>query len=596
MKKKILIDIPKYEDLKKFNLDELESLAYTIRVKLIELSKEKHIHLSSNLGIVELSIALLYLYNSPNDKIIYDTGHQCYVHKILTNRYSKMRSIKDFGGLSGFQEPKESAHDFVSLGHSGTSISIAQAANELEDNYKSRYIPVIGDASLQSGVALEALNNIAFNKTKMLIVINDNGMSISKNVGQINYLLSKLKKNHNGIENEKLQNLTLKLKNKLNFHCSSKDFFEIWGFKYFFVSNGHNIKELVNILKKAKYESKFGPVILHVKTIKGYGIKKAEEDVSGKYHAIHLDQPKKTKLTYGFLASNIISDLLKNDNNIFIYNPAMSYSSGFYTFHKNNPKHFEDVGIAEQHAVAKAIGASLVNKKVFVNIYSTFLQRAYDFVYDIARLRLPVGFLLDRADISYVDGNTHHGIYDLAFLKAFNNTIITSPSNSYELDKLIRMSYLNNKNPFFIRYSNDECPIVDEFKDFEFGDWIWVNKRLGSKKCIISYGNIINELKKEINENHDFDLINAIFINNYNPNMVLKILNKYKTIFVVEKVVDTGCLANDLINIIYENNLKTKVIKINIKNNFIEFGNKIDVDKMLGFDVKNIMDIVTKTH
>lgn len=596
MKKKILIDIPKYKDLKRFNISELESLAYTIRVKLIELSQSKQIHLSSNLGIVELSIALLYLYNSPIDKIIYDTGHQSYVHKILTNRFSSLKAIRDMNGLSGFQEPNESVHDFVSLGHSGSAISIAQGANEHEQNFKARYVPVVGDAALSSGVAFEALNNIAFNNTKMLIVINDNGMSISQNVGKLHELLSRQNKSSVKIDNETLTNLTYKIKSKLNLNCTIKDFFEVWGFKYIGIIDGHDIKELVNAIKKAKYEAKFGPVILHVKTIKGFGLQDAENDLDGQYHSIKLDNTVKKNKTYGYVASKVLEQLINDNKDLFVYNPAMTYSSGFYKYSIKYKNHYEDLGIAEEHAVAKAIGTALVNKKVFVNIYSTFLQRAYDFFYDAARLELPITFLLDRSDLSYGDGNTHHGIYDVSYLKAFNNVTICQPSNAYELETLIHMAYQNQKNPFVIRYSNDTCPINDDYFEFQYGDWVWINKKLGSKKCIISYGDMINEFKKYINENHDFDLINAIFITNYNKNNLIKTLNKYKTIFVVEKIVDTGCLANDLINFAYKNNLKVNIVKFNIKNNYIQYGNKTEINKILGFDAQDIIKKICKTH
>lgn len=595
--KKALINIPKYSDFKRFNVNELESLAFSIRHKLIELAKEKPIHLSSNLGIVELSIAILFLYNSPNDKIIYDTGHQSYVHKLLTDR--NIDDIREIDGCSGFQNPNESIHDFVSAGHSSTSLSLASGAKEHWNNNKNNFVVIIGDASIANGLAYEALNNIAFNKTPMLIIINDNEMSISKSVGRMSVLLSRMK------FGEKIDIDKNNIKNKINFRFSNnkktiktaKDFFESMGFCYFGMFDGNNLKETLNVIKKAKQEAKFRPTILHLKTKKGYGLKQAELDFEGQFHSLKLSE-NENKLTYGKCAANILSKFVKINDNFLVLNPAMILPSGFLEFSKKYPKHIEDTGISESHTITKACGIALANKKVFVNIYSSFLQRGYDnLLHDVARTNSPITFLIDRADLSYQDGNTHHGIYDIGFVKTFNNAIITSPSNSFELEKLICFSWEYN-GPFFIRYSKDECPIIEKNNatNFDFGDWIWIFKKLGAKKCIISYGNIINELVKEINDSHDFDLINAIFVTGYRKQMILKILNKYKHIFVVEKVVDNGCLGNDLIQIAFEHKINVKITKINIKDNFIEYGIKKVIDKKLKIDVESIIRQVVKAN
>lgn len=610
MEKKVLIDIPSYEDLKKYNISELKALSYTIRRKIIDLSKSKSIHLSSNLGIVELSIALLYVFNSPNDQIVYDTGHQSYVHKILTNRSHVFESIRDENGLSGFQEPNESIHDFVSGGHTSTALSICEGANETELNIKKNYIPVVGDGALSSGLSFEALNNIAFNKTRMLIVINDNDMSISENVGALYTVLNDMKNSCFALKSDYLKNkmknknifqkidiLFKSINKKIKFDLNRNNFFEMFGFKYIGVIDGNDIKKTINALKKAQYFSKFGPTILHVKTKKGYGLKEAEADKDGFYHSIKLYSPYSSKLYYGEVAANFISKLVEYDKNIIVYNPAMTYSSGFKKFAKKYPNNFEDVGIAEEHLVTKASGASLVNRKVFVNVYSTFLQRAYDnILHDVYRLKLPIVFLIDRADISYQDGDSHHGIYDVSFLKTMQNNIITSPSNKFELEKLIKIAYLNNENPFFIRYPKEFCPEYSPNKDFEFGDWIWIIKKLGSKKCIISYGNIINEFITKTTDKMDFDLINAIFITSYKKDQVIKILKKYRTIFVAEKVIDNNCLANDLIQIAYENKIEIKIVKFNVKISEVGFGNKKSIDKKLNLDVDTIIKKVISTN
>ncbi|MDE6645971.1 MAG: 1-deoxy-D-xylulose-5-phosphate synthase, partial [Malacoplasma sp.] len=433
----------------------------------------KSLHFSSNLGIVELSLALLYVFDSPKDLILYDTGHQSYVHKMITNRWNKMDSIREYGGLSGFQNPSESEHDLISTGHSGNILSICQGYIENSENKNNFLIPVIGDAALSNGLAFEALNNISFNKTPMLIIVNDNGMSISKNVGGLHKMMSKIQMSKVVFWTEKFLKKSLyksefgkkiywfifKCFEKITGFFKEKNFFEKLGFHYFGVIDGNNLKKVIHVLKRLKNLVKFGPIILHVKTIKGYGLKEAESDESGLFHSLNLSKLSvKEDPSYGEVAANFLEKLILYNNNIKIINPAMTLSSSFLELSQKFPSNYEDVGIAEEHAITKAAGIALTNKKVFVSIYSTFLQRGYDNVFhDVSRLELPIVFLVDRADISYHDGDTHHGIYDLGFLKSIPNTVICSPSNKYELEKLISLGYENKKGPFFIRYSKDVC-------------------------------------------------------------------------------------------------------------------------------------------
>ncbi|MCF0217713.1 MAG: 1-deoxy-D-xylulose-5-phosphate synthase [Malacoplasma sp.] len=590
-----IYNIPSYLDFKKLNYEQLYSLSKLIRNELIKLSKHKKIHLSSNLGIVELSMGLLYEYDSPKDVILYDTGHQSYVHKMLTNRAHKMDSIRDYNGLSGFQSHKESIHDLISSGHSGSILSIAQGYSENRNNPSNNTIVVIGDAAISNGVCFEALNNIGYNQTPILIVINDNQMSISKNVGAIHNILNQLSSS----------NQTLNFTNNL---LSSKNFFEWMGFKYFYLKQGNNLKKVLQTLNKVKEYSNQMPTILHINTIKGFGFEDAENDVIGKYHSLQiknlettLNQDRKQSFSdtkkidckkpqnlFNNVVVNFLDKLLQIDNSIKIINPAMTYASGFLEFSERNEFNFEDVGIAEEHAVSKAAGIAITNRKVFVNIYSTFLQRAYDnILHDVARLRLPVVFLLESCDLSYGDGDTHHGIYDIGFLKSIPNTIITAPSNKYEVQKLISLAYENKHNPFFIRYAKDECVDVVQKKEFGFGSWVYVLKNIEAKTCVISYGNMINELNP-ILSNLRIDLINAIFITYYNVEFVTRILSLYKNVFVVEKVFDSNCLGDDLIKIAFDNKLNCKIQKINIATFEIGFGDKKSIDKKIGIDIDSI--------
>lgn len=551
----------KYEELKNKTIGELQSISNDVRKYLIELSKINSIHLSSNLGIVEISIGLLYCFDSPKDKIIYDTGHQCYVHKMITNRWDKIHTVRKQNGLSGFFEPSESIHDFVSLGHSGTSLSLASAiASTKEDKY---VISVVGDAALNNGMIFEALNDIGNRQTKMIIIINDNGMSISKNVGAINNMLN---------SNESL----------------IKSFFNSINLNYMGTYNGNDISLVVDMLKKAKTEVMNGPIVLHFKTTKGLGLKEAENDTVGMYHSNNKVSKKNNSKIYGDIAADKLIELLKLNNKIKILNPAMTLPTGFLNLATSYVNNYEDVGIAEEHAVTKASGYAINGYKTFIILYSTFLQRTYDqIMHDVSRLRLPITFLIDRCDISYGDGDTHHGIYDVAFIKTIPNSIISNASNNFVLTRLIDLSYENKSNPFFIRYTKENCALVNNYKNFNFGDWVYEIYNQ-TDFLIISYGHIINEIKEKIVKNNfNCDLINAIFIKPINSEKILKIISKYKKIFVFENVYYQNCLYDDIAIICFENNINIELISINIKKSEIGFGDKKTIDVNNGIDVDN---------
>ncbi len=595
--------IPSIKELKKYKLKDLKQLSKDIREVLQDLSNNKSIHFSSNLGIVELSIALLYVFDSPIDQIMYDTGHQSYVHKILTDRYNRISTIRDFNGLSGFQEPSESQHDFISTGHSGNILSITQGLNETKNN-DNYFIPIVGDASISNGLSFEALNNISFNSTKMLIVINDNEMSISKNVGTLHKMMSKIKTSNINFFGGNLFRQILGKKNwtrKIYFFFSSiaswfeqlftkNNFFISMNYKYIGPVDGHNIKKLIYSLKKAKFHCDNKPVVLHVRTKKGYGCNLAELDKLGKYHASSIKTlSTNSNLSFGDVAANYLFNLLKSDNNIYVLNPAMTYSTGFLEFAKIYPNNYEDIGIAEEHCVSKAVGICKNNKKVFVIIYSTFLQRTYDQLHhDVSRLDLPIIFLIDRADIAYGDGDTHHGIYDLSFLKTIPNSIITAPRNKYEMEKLMELSYLNKKHPFFIRYPKTDCINDDKNVSFNFGDWIYLQKKSKSKNLIISYGPIINDLLNHFS-NKNIDIVNSIFLTKYNENKVVSILKQYKTIYVVEKVYYQNNLFTDLVLIKNRYDINITIKSICIKNNKIGHGDKESIDKTIKMDLNSII-------
>lgn len=591
-------NIPNLKELKTYNVKQLKKLCADIREILVDLASKKSVHFSSNLGIVELSTALLYVFDSPNDQILYDTGHQAYVHKILTDRYKDIYSIRDFNGLSGFQEPNESVHDLISTGHSGNIISIAQGLNEAK-NSNNFYVPVVGDAAISNGLSFEALNSVSYRKTKMIIVINDNEMSISKNVGALHKMMSKFKTSGiNFFGGNILRKLLGKYEwtKKLYFFNSAilnwieqlfvkNNFFMSMNFKYIGPVDGHNIKKLIYAINKAKFHSQKKPVILHIKTKKGYGLKDAQFDKLGEFHASNSTNNDKQEISFGEIAANYISQKLTNDKNIYILNPAMTYSTGFLDIQNQYPNNYEDVGIAEEHCVTKAVGLTKQNKKVIAIIYSTFLQRTYDQLHhDISRLRLPITFLIDRADVAYGDGDTHHGIYDVAFLKTIPNTIITAPSNAFELKRLIELSLENKIDPFFIRYPKTKCIQLDNNLNFDFGDWILIQNN-NSKNVIITFGPIINTIK-EMYSKENVDIINAIFITKYDKDKVYQMLKKYNNIYVVEKIYHQNSLYFDLINMFYnDKKYHPNIISIAINKSEIGYGDKLNVDKKINFDI-----------
>lgn len=552
--------IPTLQELKKYNINELKELCVFIRNKIISLSFEKSIHLASNLGVVELSTSLLYVFDSPNDKIIYDIGHQTYTHKILTGRYINLESIASYNGLSMFQEPCESVHDLISSGHAGSILSIAQGYCEHKKN-NNFIVTVIGDASIVNGIVFEALNNISNNQTKIIIVLNDNGMSISSTVGGFK----------NSCNNNKIKN-----------------FFNSLDIEYIGIVDGNNIEELVNVFKKIKNSEINKPILIHVKTIKGLGETNAENDSLGKYHHTQIPIVEKNE-SYGYYANQYLQLKTSINNDIFVINPAMTYGSGFEEYAKNYKNNYEDVGICEEHALAKAVGIAKTNKKVFVVIYSSFLQRAYDQLHhDISRLNIPITLLIDKSEIAYKEGDTHHGIYDLAFLKTVPNTTITCPSSRYELNKLIDLSLLNTNNIFAIRYSKSKCIDRQHNIDFEYGDWIFMQKKDNSKTLIITYGDLVNNLVDYYN-NKEVDLLNAIFLTNYDKQNLIKILQNYKNIYVVENVYYVNNLYFDIVKLLYESKICLEIHSICITNSKIGFGQKDIIDKQINMDIESIV-------
>lgn len=616
---KILDTIKSYKDFKNVSDKYLKNLCDEIRAFILDLSTKKSIHLGSNLGIVEISVALSKVFDLDWDIIFYDTGHQSYVHKIITGRLDLMSTIRETNGLSGMQDLNESRYDYYSGGHAGNSLSIAQGYIESIytnenilftrwkkmlsrltsyeqnkknlkkiDKFKSKFnlkkkyvIPIIGDSAVANGLAVEALSDIAFRKKNPIIVINDNEMSISETVGSMARSISKIKINRlltwieknlyklfwNSEFGKNIYRFIYKLFHGAAKRISGSNIFTSLGYQYIGPINGHNIKDIIRAANKAKWYQKFQPVVLHFKTIKGLGLENPKKDKIGKNHASIDVNGINKKLTGEYLCEHLIS-LLAKENKIKVINPAMTYNSGFYKFSQIAKNIYFDVGISEEHAISLASGMALAGLKPFVVIYSTFLQRSYDqLIHDISRLNLPVTLLIDRAEISGGDGDSHHGIFDVAFLKTVPNSIISAPSNINELKALVDLSLENKDSLFAIRYPKHLDYIQQDAETIEFlknqikiRRWIinkYNNDGVDNKKIIITYGNWVNKFKEIIiKHNYKIDLANAIFIKGYDKNQIKDIFKKYSYIYVFEEIYGDFGLADDFLKESQNNNAK----------------------------------------
>ena len=471
------------EDVKNLNLQEKKQLAEDIRKYILEVVSQNGGHLASNLGVVELTIALHSVFNEPVDKIVWDVGHQTYVHKILTGRKEELKNIRKLGGIAGFPKTKESAYDCFNTGHSSTSISAALGMARARDlkGENNSVVAVIGDGALTGGMAIEALNDAGFSKCKMTVILNDNEMSISPNIGGLNMFLSKLrtkklytKSNISGkkiigkipVVGKLIVKIVQRLKRSVKQLIIPKMFFEDIGFTYLGPVDGHNIEQLENILKLSKQVDT--PVLIHVLTKKGKGYKIAEENPD-KFHAtgpfdLKTGKPKKAKgLDYSKVFGNKLVEMAEKNDKIVAITASMKDGTGLTKFQKQFPKRFFDIGIAEQHAITLAAGMATQGLIPVVPIYSSFYQRAYDqVIHDIAIQNLHVIMCVDRAGIVGADGETHQGLLDMAFFRLVPNLIIMAPKDFKELEDMLEFAVKIEK-PVVIRY-----PRGGEDKDINF--------------------------------------------------------------------------------------------------------------------------------
>ena len=587
--------------LKKMSVFELEELSRNIRNFLIDKISITGGHLSSNLGIVDLTIAIHKVFNAPKDKIIFDVGHQSYTHKILTGRAHEFDKLRQYNGLSGFQKMSESIYDCYEAGHSSTSLSAALGyaiARDL-DKKKHNVVAIIGDGSIGNGLAYEALNHIGSLNTKLIVILNDNEMSISKNVGAIHNTLDKIRSNFKNEKIKKVPYLGKKIKSgtKLIKESFKKIYmkegylFEEFGFTYYGPINGHDYDEMINYLEMAKKSNR--PVLLHVITEKGKGYKYAESDIEGIWHGISpfdketgiIKSKNDGLISWSEVISNHLIDIAKTNKDIIAITPAMANGSKLNKFKEIYKDRFIDVGIAEEHALVMANSMAIAGKKPFVSIYSTFLQRGYDQVFhDIARMDSNVVIGIDRAGIVGEDGETHQGLYDIAFLNHIPNMIIAAPKNSSEAKGILEFAF-NSKHPFAIRYSKQRIEYNNE--SLVISDYSWEEIKKGSDAVIITYGDFVNNAKIIVNnlkkDKLNVGIINARFIKPIDTSMLDKIIKTKKPIIVYEESCLIGSLGSMISSYIVNSNTKIKCF--GIKDTFVKQGKYDIIIKKLGLDV-----------
>ncbi len=607
----ILKDIKSPADLKKLNKNELGVLCSEIRKELVDNVLKTGGHLASNLGVVELTIGVHLSFNAPVDKLIFDVGHQCYVHKMLTGRYEKMPSLRRYGGISGFPKPNESEYDTSVAGHAGTSISTALGIARSRDLKNEDYnvVAFLGDGSLGNGMIYEAMNDVGQGQTKVIIILNDNEMSIEKNVGGMSEYLSRLRttkgylKTKTGLSNvlDKMgsfgggvKNTLKKIKNGLKYSAISNVLFENLGFTYIGIIDGHNIDSIVDALNRAKEIE--GPVIIHAFTKKGMGHNDAEQhpDV---FHGVKRTNTaiERSSINYCSSVGNILCDIAKENKNVVAITAAMTSGCGLSEFSEKYPDRFFDVGIAEEHAVTMAAGLAIGKTVPVVCIYSTFLQRAYDqIIHDVCISNLHVVFCIDRSGIVGEDGETHQGIFDISYLSHIPNMTVLAPTCYEELKEMLKYAVNEAKGPVAIKYPRGEISLCKTEKEFVFGKSSVIKN--GKDVTIVAVGNMVetavNAAKYLEDKNVSATVINALCVKPIDTQIIIENTDKY--LFTIEDNVVTGGFGSNLKQSIdFGRYVKIKNYGWNDK--FVAHGKCDVLYENDGLDFKNIAEDILKT-
>ena len=606
-------------DLKKFSLDDLNNICRELRNFTIESVSKTGGHLGASLGVVELTVALHYIFNAPDDKIIWDVGHQAYPHKILTERKSKIHTLRKKNGLSGFTKRSESIYDPFGAAHSSTSLSANLGMTVARDILKKKFdvVSIIGDGAISAGMAFEGLNNIGHLNKNSLIILNDNEMSIAKPVGAMsNYLVKLLSsKTYTNVKDvikkftsnlpPEVESFAKKTEEYLKGYITGNTLFEELGLNYIGPIDGHNVSLLAELFKKFKDKELTGPIFLHLVTEKGRGYAPAEQS-SDKFHGVSsFDissglQKKSTDMTYTKVVGKTLLQIGKLDKKVVAITAAMPGGTGIADFQSKFPDRCFDVGIAEQHAVTFAAGLSTEGIKPFAAIYSTFLQRAYDqVVHDVAIQSLPVRFLIDRSGYVGADGSTHAGSFDLTYLTCLPNFIVMAPSNGNDLKDMIYTSLFINKNPSAIRYPRDTVIDYDEkskFKKIPIGKSKTIQK--GNKIALLNLGNRLSSVKEVselLEKNHKIKstIIDMRFAKPIDTS-ILKVLLKNHDCFVTIEENSIGGFSAQVNHFFIELKKTPLIVNCFMPDQFIEQSDIPDQYKMANLDSNSIYKKIVK--
>ncbi|MFE3869429.1 1-deoxy-D-xylulose-5-phosphate synthase [Flavobacterium sp. LS2P90] len=586
MSDNLLSNINNPSDLRQLDEAQLPQVAQELRNFIIDIVSVKEGHLGASLGVIELTIALHFVFDTPNDLLIWDVGHQAYGHKILTGRRENFHTNRQLGGISGFPKRSESIYDAFGVGHSSTSISAALGmaiASNLKGEYEKQHIAVIGDASIASGMAFEGLNHAGVTDANLLVILNDNAIGIDPSVGALKKYLTAVKEGKNPRQNNMIKSLN---------------------FDYSGPIDGHDIFAVIKELKRLQKVK--GPKFLHIITTKGKGLQQAEEN-QVKYHApgkfdattgeIHIKSEENLPPKYQDVFGLSVLDLAKKNEKIIGITPAMPSGSSLKFMMEALPKRAFDVGIAEQHAVTLAAGMATQGMIVFCNIYSTFVQRAYDqVIHDVALQNLPVIFCLDRAGLVGEDGATHHGVFDLAYLRCIPNMIIYSPMNEIGLQNILYTAQLGLNNPISIRYPRGRGVVADwqsknfgNYEKIEIGNAICLQK--GSEIAVLSNGTIGNNVTLAIAKMQHLETVahyDFSFVKPLDENLLHVIFSKFERIITIEDGVVNGGFGSAVLEFAASHNYASKIKILGIPDEFIEQGTVNELQQYCKIDVKSL--------
>ena len=623
----LLSKINSPSDLRKLSKTDLPQVSEELRQFIVDVVSEKGGHFGASLGVVELTVALHYTFNTPSDQLVWDVGHQAYGHKILTGRRDNFHTNRIYKGISGFPKRSESVYDTFGVGHSSTSISAAlgmSLASELKEDKNKQHIAVIGDGSMTAGLAFEGLNHAGSEDTNLLIILNDNCMSIDPAVGALKEYLTDIatSKTYNRVKNKvwkilgkiskfgpNAQKVVQKLEGAIKSSLlGESNYFESLNFRYFGPIDGHDVKHLAEVMEDLKHIP--GPKILHCITQKGKGFKPAEDGDTTKWHAPGLfnketgeiisPKKKKTPPKYQDVFGDTIIELAKENASIVGVTPAMLSGSSLTKMLSVMPDRVFDVGIAEQHAVTFSAGLATQGMIPFCNIYSTFMQRSYDqLIHDVALQNLDVVFCLDRGGFVGADGATHHGVFDIAFLRCIPNMTVSAPMNEQELRNLMYTAQLPNKGPFSIRYPRGNGVMLDwetPLEEIEIGKGRRIKD--GEEIAILSIGNtgnfVVEADKDFIKEGLDIAHFDMRFVKPIDKELLHTIFQKFDKVITIEDACLQGGFGSAVIEFMVDNNYKSEVVRLGVPDEFINHGTQQQLYTECYFDVGAIKESVHK--